>query len=129
MVNDWPAAGILSITLQDKTAEVPPATLTGRFKKLIYTNETEDLNDDVYKIVNGNYVSDGDEAHAPDMINGAAGNDVIDGGGGDDAHLGMVEAMLRSTSKNGQKCKSAFERAHREGVANDHLVGLWRSVA
>ena len=88
LVNDWPASGDLGIALQDKAAEVPVATLTGGFKKLIDLGDPASLDDDVYKIVKGNYVSDGDDANAPDMINGSGGDDVIDGGAGDDALTG-----------------------------------------
>ena len=91
LVNNWPVAGTLGITLQDKAPETPTATLTGDFKKAIDTKKPEDPNDDAYKIVDGNYVKDGDEANAKDLITGTAAIDVIDvidGGGGDDALSG-----------------------------------------
>jgi Ca2+-binding RTX toxin-like protein len=46
LVTDWPSAGTLGITLQDKAAEVPTATLTGDFKKLIDTVSLTDLDGD-----------------------------------------------------------------------------------
>jgi len=128
LINDWPAAGALGISLQDNTPTAPTPTLTGDFKKLIDTKDPADPNDDVYKLDgNGNYEKDGDQANALDLISGTAGNDVINGGGGDDALLGM--AMLRSTPKNGQKPIPLAGHARDDMAANDHAYGSERSAA
>jgi hypothetical protein len=49
-------------------------------------------------------------------------------------HDGSKVIVDRSAERGGrheigQKCKSAFKRDHREGAANDHLIGFKRSVA
>ena len=82
LVNDWSEAKALGLTLQGTVPAAPAATINGDFKKAFTGND--------YTIVNGNYVSDGAEANALDLISGTGGNDVIDGKGGDDALSGMA---------------------------------------
>lgn len=91
VIDNWQAAGALGITLNDQALPTPTATLTGDFKKLIDTKNAADPSDDVYVVVNGNYVSDGAEANAADLITGSDDKnvkDVINGGGGSDALSG-----------------------------------------
>ena len=80
IINDW-SAGDLSINLTGSAPATPQATLSGDFKKKINDNGTEA---DTYAIENNNYVDDGAEAGALDLLNGTAGKDVIDGKAGSD---------------------------------------------
>jgi len=81
LVNDWSTAKSLGLSLQGSAPAAPAATLVGDFKKAVSGT--------TYVMANGNYVSDGLEANALDLISGTAGNDVIDGRGGSDALSGM----------------------------------------
>ena len=86
LINNWPGSGL--VNLQDTTSAAPAVTLAGDFKKKIDDQGTPGESDGTYVIVNGNYVEDGVEANALDLLIGTGGNDVIDGKGGDDALTG-----------------------------------------
>ena len=90
LVNGWSEAKALGLSLQGTLPTAPATTLSGDFKKMIDGHGTPSTADDTYVIANGNYVDDGAEADALDLISGTAGHDVIDGKGGDDELSGMA---------------------------------------
>ncbi|NOS97617.1 MAG: hypothetical protein HOP25_04015 [Methylotenera sp.] len=78
----------LSINFTGSAPAAPAATMTGDFKKAIDTHGTADTSDDTYIMStdgSNNYTADPNapdgEANALDLIDGTAGDDVIDGGG------------------------------------------------
>jgi Ca2+-binding RTX toxin-like protein/pimeloyl-ACP methyl ester carboxylesterase len=81
IINNWSGTNKLGLFLTGEAPTAPTATHEGDFKKLIN-------GDDEFEISNGNYVSDGDEAGALDLISGTSGNDSILGLGGSDALSG-----------------------------------------
>lgn len=90
IVNGY-TAGMLGLDLQGSLPTAPVATMVGDFKKKIDDHGTASTADDTYLLDdNGNYINDGAEAGALDLISGTTGNDVIDGKGGDDALSGRA---------------------------------------
>ncbi|SHN29960.1 Ca2+-binding protein, RTX toxin-related [Rhizobacter sp. OV335] len=84
-VRNW-QPGQLGITLDETQAQPQTTnTLTGDFKKKTNPDGSQYLFDS-----DGNYVSDGVQAGAQDLITGTAGDDSIKGLGGDDALLGRA---------------------------------------
>ncbi len=83
-VNDW-TQGQLGITLSDTPAPLPATTssYTGDFAKKTNPEGTQFLLGE-----DGQYVADGAQANALDLITGTGGADLIQGLGGDDALLG-----------------------------------------
>ena len=90
IINDWSATKNLSITLDGQASASPTATLSGDFKKKIDGRGTTDTNDDIYlkDAQSGNYLADGPEVGAADIINGSGGDDVIKGLQGNDLLMG-----------------------------------------
>lgn len=89
IIKDW-TEGDLSLNLTGSAPLSGAVTLSGDFKKLIDTKDPTNADDDELQVLDGNYVNDGIEADALDLLTGTGGNDVIDGKGGSDAILGKA---------------------------------------
>ena len=66
-INGWSPEKNLGITLSDTPPPTPPLTLVGDFKKATNADGSK------YLIVDGNYVADGEQPDALDLLTGAAG--------------------------------------------------------
>ncbi len=120
IVNDWSTAKALGLTLQDTTPTVPAITLAGDFKKAT----TIQNNVETYLIVEGNYVSAGEEAGALDLLTGTAGNDVIDGKSGDDALSGKAGDDYLLGGSGGDVIQGGLGKdTILGGLGDDHLYG------
>ena len=84
IINDWSESKNVSLNLAGEMPASPAVTLAGDFKKKIDGHGTAVTSDDTYVIVDNNYVDDGAQAGAQDLLYGNDSNNVIDGGGGDD---------------------------------------------
>lgn len=89
IIDNWSESKNLGITLDDQISATPSGNvINGDIKKKVSDRGTEDPSDDIYYYSGSNYISDGQEVDAKDVINGTSGNDVIYGFGGEDALSG-----------------------------------------